>query len=348
MLKGPQSIETIKNPAPSLAFAAGAAALIFAAVAIDTLRAYEPMTRVSTTDGFWEINGKPTYEGTDAEGLLLGVRMVNATFNDRNPATRPDGFDPDKNTEAFLKSLPGYFSQGINTILLNLQGGYPGYVKARNSAFSPDGSLRKDDLRRIASVIEACDKEGAAVILGYFSPGQDQSLKDEVAVRAAVKKAGEWLQRSGYTNVLIQIAEEHTSKKYKHAILSSPEGCASLIKAAQSANPKLKVSAGGAPNGRVATEIGDEANVLFPRFNSTPLERINLMVVKLGKRSKAIVCVDDSKTGAVAAEALKICVQSLCSWTYSNPKRNQHYPFTYRGAADDPPVYAEMKKLTGS
>ena len=72
------------------------------------------------------------------------------------------------------------------------------------------------------------------------------------------------------------------------------------------------------------------------------------MVVKLGKRSKAIVCVDDSKTGAVAAEARKICVQSLCSGTYSNPKRNQHYPFTYRGAADDPPVYAEMKKLTGS
>ncbi|MCH2367710.1 MAG: hypothetical protein MK554_10915, partial [Planctomycetes bacterium] len=68
MLKGPLSIVTIKNRAPSLAFAAGAAALLFAAFAIDTLRAYEPRTRVSTTDGFWEINGKPTYEGTDAEG----------------------------------------------------------------------------------------------------------------------------------------------------------------------------------------------------------------------------------------------------------------------------------------
>ena len=310
--------------------------------------AYEPETRVSAVDGFWEINGKQTYEGTAAEGLLLGVRMVNATFNDRNPATRPRGFDPGKNTEAFLKNLPDYLSHGINTILLNMQGGDPGYAKALNSAFNPDGSLRMKDLARIGEIIEACDKKGAVVILSFFSPGQDRVLENEAAVRNAVVKASSWLRDSGYTNVLVQVAEEHTSKKYKHQVISSPEGCASLIQIAKSAHPKLKVSASGAPNGRVANEVGDEGSILFPRFNGTPLERISLMVVKLAKRSKAIVCVDDSKVGPEALEALKICVRSLCSWTYSNLKNNQHYPFRYRGAADDPAVYSELKKLTGS
>lgn len=347
MLNSPPSTTTTR-PAPSPAFITLCSALAFAIIAAGALHAYEPRTGISEADGFWEINGKPTYEGTDAEGLLLGVRMVNATFNDRNSATRPDGFDPNKNTEAFLKSLPGYLSQGVNTILLNLQGGYPGYAKALNSAFNPDGSLREDDLERISSVVEACDRKGAVVILGYFSPSQDQVLQDETAVKTAVENASAWLQKSGYTNVLVQVAEEHTSKKYKHAVISSPDGCASLIKIARAANPGLRVSASGAPNGRVANEIGDEANILFSRFNSTPLERINLMVVKLAKRSKAIVSVDDSKKGAAATEAMRICVQSLCSWTYSNPEQNQHYPFTYRGATDDPPVYAELKKITGS
>ena len=251
-------------------------------------QAYKASTRVSESDGFWEINGKATYEGSSAEGLLIGARMVNATFNDRNPDTCPKGFDPDKNTEAFLKSLPSYLSSGVNTILLNLQGGAPGYKGALNSAFNADGSLRPDDLERVSRIIEACDKSGAVVVLGFFSPGQDKILKDEKAIMAATKNACLWILNKGYSNVLAQVAEEHTSKGYHHELISSPAGCASLIKLARQTHPKLKVSASGLANGRVANEVGDEGNVLFPRFNGTPLERINTMVVKLAKRSKPI------------------------------------------------------------
>ena len=45
---------------------------------------------------------------------------------------------------------------------------------------------------------------------------------------------------------------------------------------------------------------------------------------------------------------MKLCVQSLCSWTYSNLKANQHYPFAYQGEEDDPGVYAELKKIVGN
>jgi hypothetical protein len=44
--------------------------------------------------GRWLHNGTPTHPGTAAEGRLLSVRRVNCTFDDQNPATRPDGFDP--------------------------------------------------------------------------------------------------------------------------------------------------------------------------------------------------------------------------------------------------------------
>jgi len=59
-------------------------------------------TSVSLVDGRWHINGAVTYPGTPAEGLLMNVRTVNATFEDAN---RLD-FDPDANTRDFLTAIP--------------------------------------------------------------------------------------------------------------------------------------------------------------------------------------------------------------------------------------------------
>jgi hypothetical protein len=76
-----------------------------------------------------------TYPGAKAEGLLMNVRMVNATFEDRNR----DDFDPDANTAAFLAVMPEYVEAGVRAFTFNLQGGMPGYEGALNSAFEPDG-----------------------------------------------------------------------------------------------------------------------------------------------------------------------------------------------------------------
>jgi hypothetical protein len=46
-------------------------------------REFKPTTRVTIADGKWHINGKVTYPGAKAEGLL-NVRMVNAVFEDAN------------------------------------------------------------------------------------------------------------------------------------------------------------------------------------------------------------------------------------------------------------------------
>lgn len=88
-----------------------------------------PRTQVSIADGRWHINGEVTYRGARAEGLLLNVRMVNATFEDRN---RPD-FDAEANTDKFIAHIPDYVAHGVRALTLNLQGGMPGYEGAQQS-----------------------------------------------------------------------------------------------------------------------------------------------------------------------------------------------------------------------
>src|SRR5262249_51946586 len=139
------------------------------------------VTKVSIADGRWRLNGELTYRGAKAEGLLMNVRMVNAVFEDANDKTRPKGFDAEANTEAFIKKIPDYVAGGVRAFTLNLQGGDPGYERAINSAFKPDGALRASYLERVARVIAACDRHGAVVILGCYYQRQDQILKDDDA-----------------------------------------------------------------------------------------------------------------------------------------------------------------------
>src|SRR5258705_364868 len=139
-----------------------------------------PHTRVSISNGRWYINGVVTYSGAKAEGLLLNVRMVNAIFEDRN---RPD-FDAEGNTDEFIAQIPEYVAHGVRAFTLNLQGGMPGYEGAVNSAFNADGSLRDSYLKRVRRVVDACDRQGAVVILGCYYQRQDQALKNEAALRA--------------------------------------------------------------------------------------------------------------------------------------------------------------------
>src|SRR5690606_7734416 len=111
-------------------------------------------TVVSIDGDQFRINGQLTYpnrtwHGHRVEGLLMNARLVQATFNDRNPQTQalwnyPDGaaFDPDRNTREFLAMLPTWRKAGLLSFTVNLQGGSPqGYSTDQpwiNSAFEPD------------------------------------------------------------------------------------------------------------------------------------------------------------------------------------------------------------------
>ncbi len=202
--------------------------------AADSAKAPARRTTVSIVGDEFHINGKPTYagrawRGRNLQGLLMNSRMVQATFDDRNPSTAgrwayPDTkkWDADRNTTEFVNAMTEWRRHGLLAVTVNFQGGSPeGYSKDqpwRNSAINADGSLDPAYLRRMDRVINKADELGMAVILGYFYFGQDQHVRDEAAVLRAVDAATAWVLDKGWRNVLVEVNNE-CNVSYDHGIL---------------------------------------------------------------------------------------------------------------------------------
>ena len=90
---------------------------------------FEPKTTISIDGTNFRINGELTYKEfyPESYGRLMNIRMVNSVFDDENPDTCPDRFDPEVNTDRFIKSMDQYKSKGVLAFTINLQGGFPGY-----------------------------------------------------------------------------------------------------------------------------------------------------------------------------------------------------------------------------
>jgi len=299
-------------------------------------------TQVSIKDTRWYLNGSLTYPATQAEGLLMNVRMVDAVFEDRK---RPD-FDAEKNTDEFITAIPDYVAEGVRAFTVNLQGGFPGYEGAVNSAFNADGSLRKGYLQRVRRVIEVCDRNGVVVILGCYYQRQDQILKDAQAVRAGVVNVVRWIVESGFSNVILEIANEFNHSGFDHAILKEPEGQVELIRLAKKTSPDLLVSTSGVGDGRLPDNVAQASDFLLIHFNGTRLDDIPKRIQALRKYGKPIVCNEDDKLGTEAATAAQLSVRHGASWGFMHNKTNQHFPFHFKGAEDDRTVYGMLKTLT--
>ena len=299
-------------------------------------------TNISIRDNQWLINGALTYPGTRAEGLLMNLRMVNATFEDRN---RPE-FDSDLNTKKFIETIPQYKEQGARAFTFNLQGGMPGYEGAVNSAFNPDGTLRQAYMQRIKRVIQACDKNGCAVILGCFYQRQDQILQDETSLRNGVINTVKWIKSSGFKNILLEIANEFSHGGFDHSFLKSPEGEVELIKLAQRIYPGLLVSTSGLGDGKNHLSVARAVDYILIHFNGTKVKDIARRVQALKKYGKPIVCNEDDKVGQTAAGAATASVLNGISWGYMNKEVNQFIPFVFNGTNDDPIMYKTLKQLT--
>ena len=171
------------------------------------------------------INGRPTYEGVSCEGkpvegLLFNSRMVQAIFDDDNPDTAihwryPDTgeWDPERNTDEFCAALPEYRRHGLLAVTVGLQGGGSIYVPEVydhyfNSAFAADGSLKPAYFARLERILAAADRIGMVVIVNYFYGKLLAKLEGDGAVRRATEGATEWLLRSGYRNILVDVKNE--------------------------------------------------------------------------------------------------------------------------------------------
>lgn len=181
------------------------------------------------------INGEPTYKGRtwqghSIEGLLMNSRMVQGVFDDLNPETvnrwkNPDTqkWDADRNTDEFIAAMDDWYAKGLLAFNINFQGGSPeGYSRNQpweNNAYKPDGTLRSAFVKRMARIIEKADDLGMVVNLGLFYFGQDERLKDEQAVISAVENSVNWIKKMGYTNIILEVANESNNKAYKYEIL---------------------------------------------------------------------------------------------------------------------------------
>jgi hypothetical protein len=180
------------------------------------------------------VNGQPTYKGRvfngmKVEGLLLNARMVQGIFDDLNPETRklwayPDGsaFDAERNTREFVAAMPEWRKRGLISFTINLEGGSPqGYSAAQpwhNSAFTETGELRPEYMARLERILDRADELGMTPIVGFFYFGQASRMKDEAVVVKATQNATDWLVAKGFTNVLIEIANESNHGGYAEIV----------------------------------------------------------------------------------------------------------------------------------
>ena len=210
---------------------------------LSLLHAAAPKTTLSISGEDFHINGKPTYEGRTSnghriEGLLMNSRMVQATFDDRNPETAKRWayadtakWDEERNVREFIAAMPEWKAHGLLAITVNFQGGSPeGYSRQQpwiTGGFDDDGSLRPDFAARMKRVLDAADELGMVVILGYFYFGQSPRFTGDDAVIRATDEAARWLLDGGWRNVLVEINNE-SNPNYKPPILR-PDRVSELI-----------------------------------------------------------------------------------------------------------------------
>lgn len=322
----------------------GPAVFLAALMLFVACSATKAQTIVSIVDGQWMINGEPTNPGSAAEGLLMNVRMVNATFEDRS-GKHPD-FDPEANADEFIAAIPDYVAHGVNAFTLCLQGGMPGYEGAVNSAFESDGSLRSAPLQRMKRVIRACDRHAAAVILTCYYQRQSHILQDEQALRRGLVHVVDWIRNHEFQHVVLEVANEYPHGGFAHRVIRDPDGQAALIRFVKQTAPELLVTASGLGNGRVHTQVGQACDFVAPHWNGTPVETIPQRLADLAGFQKPIVCNEDDKTGAQAVAAMRATVANRAGYGLMLKAQNQTYPFRFKGAADDPVYYAALKQIT--
>ena len=313
--------------------------------------------KISIAGDRWLFDGAVPHPGSPAEGLLVNVRMVNSVFEDAGPAPPAAliGFDPAANTDRFIARIPDYAAHGIRAFTISLQGGMPGYEGAVNSAFNANGSLRGAYLERVSRVIRAADENNCAAILSCLYQRQHshpRALESVAAIHAAVTNAAKWVLAEGFSNVVLEIANEFAHAGYANwpdgEWLRSPAAQVELIQASKAAAPGLIVTTSGMGNGDMFEPVARAGDCTILHFNNTETDAIPGCVEASRAYGKPVVCNEDEKTGPVGAEAARLAIISGAGWGFMHMAKNQSAPFEFEGPDDDPDVYGALRRLTGS
>ncbi len=342
-------------------------------VAVSSIVSGASKTLISIEGDRFLINGQPTYKGRiwqghRIEGLLLNSRMIQGIFDDSNPTTarrwayKDSGtWDPERNTREFLAAMPEWRRRGLLAISLNLQGGSPeGYSKEQpwnNSAIAADGSLKPAYMSRLKRILDKADQLGMAVILGIFYFGQDERVKDEKAVLAAIDNTVDWVLKAGYRNVLLEIDNECNVNKYDHDILK-PARVHELIaraKAKTRDGKRLLVSTSYGGNKVVEENVVRSADFLLMHGNGVKdPNRISEMVRQAravpGYTPKPILFNEDDHFNFDQPDYNMLgAIREYASWGYFDPEGYQSPPVNWGIDSErKKSFFAKLAEITGA
>ncbi|MBD3240329.1 MAG: hypothetical protein GF331_07065 [Chitinivibrionales bacterium] len=298
-------------------------------------------TAIAISGDNFEINGKPTYAeiaggNPRAHGLLMNARFIQGIFDDKNGRERyarfgHDVFDPEAHTDALIAALPQWYRYGLRAFTVGIQGGGPWYTTPNhlieNNPFGTDGRALDDAYAaRLDRLIRGADEAGMAVIVSFFYGVQVAKLRDGKAVRNAVETASRFLRDGGYTNVLIEVANEYTISPFKaHPILHEPEGMAVLLELARRESGGMPVGASGGGGIReVRREVCEASDYVLVHGNGCTRQQYANMIAlaRSYAGTKPIVCNEDSP----CISRLEIGLRTHTSWGYYNNMTKQEPP----------------------
>ena len=321
------------------------------------------------------VNGELTSPGKPAQGMLLNTRMAQGIFDDENAATAvewryPDThtWDPQRNTNELVAMLPTYAQHGIRMITVGLQGGCPstsppcpgGDHAWIVSAFKADGSLKPAWMNRLNQVITAADRNGIVVMVQFFYHGQNQRVNDPdttTAQKAAVNNITDWLVNGGYSNVLVETANECDAGFSDYLDGGNCANEANVVKQVQDrSGGKLKVSVSWKGGEQPSDEVITQEDFVLLHGNGIDGTQLHALIASTRqsaayKANPTPIVVNEDSTSVANLDA---SVASGVSWGYLDTGQNnyldgfQRVPVNWTINTDAKKAFfAETLKLAG-
>ncbi len=293
-------------------------------------------TMLSIQEDLFYINGRLTYdeiEGCQHKGLLMNARFIQGIFDDKNGLDRYQRFgrrfEPDRNTEEMIASLPDWYRVGMRAITVGFQGGGPCFTidnqEIWNSPYGKDGKwIDPAYCRRMDRILRAADQLGMVVIVSLFYGAQSRFLEDDGAVENAVRCASLWLKEGGYTNVILEIANEHDVDCFAcHPILAEEDGIVRLMEIARKESGGLPVGCSGT-GGYFSKKIAEASDVILIHGNGQNRNELYYLIQKAKaiRPIRPVVINEDSQ----AISQLEVTFQNGVSWGYYNNMTKQEPP----------------------
>jgi hypothetical protein len=257
--------------------------------------------------------------------------MVQAVTDDENPETRrlwayPDTgeWDPERNTDEFCAMLPEYRRHGLLGITVGLQAGGSVYrpevwQTCETSAFRADGTLKEPWTDRLLRILKTADDCGMIVIVNFFYWKQIRLIPEDRNVIRAVETAADFLLRSGYRNILVDVANE--CAEWWNRPVCEPANIPKLIRTCRSVTlggrRLLTGSSTGGDNLETAEWLETEDFSLPHGNGNTPAllrERLNIIRQSdaFRKRPRPLLINEDSER----LDNMRVSVEEYASWGY--------------------------------